>query len=135
MIIGARTGSFTGMDQKKVFNVVYVKSNHGVGEAKTTTPDCQLVFTGAQVSCSPVGMRPGHADDASRFVRQSQTLKTANGRVVFDGSFGDVSKSVILYDLRGKLVAMKTTKNNVIDLRKELGLKSGVYVVKVRIAQ
>ena len=135
VIIGARTGSFTGMDQKKVFNVVYVKSNHGVGEAKTTTPDCQLVFTGAQVSCSPVGMRPGHADDASRFVRQSQTLKTANGRVVFDGSFGDVSKSVILYDLRGKLVAMKTTKNNVIDLRKELGLKSGVYVVKVRIAQ
>jgi len=29
VIIGDRSGSFTGMDAKKVFNVVYVSTNHG----------------------------------------------------------------------------------------------------------
>jgi alpha-D-xyloside xylohydrolase len=134
VIIGARSGSFTGMDQKKVFNIVYVKSNHGTGEAKTATPDCQLVYTGAQVSCSPVVGTFGPVDAAgiSHLLRPGMTIKTISNHVVLDRSFADISKSVAVYDLTGKLVGMKVVQTNAIDLRKDLGVPNGVYIVKVK---
>jgi hypothetical protein len=41
-------------------------------------------------------------------------------------------KSVALYDLGGRIVAMKTLKANAINLRKDLGVPKGVYIVKVK---
>lgn len=135
VIVGARNGSFTGMDQKKVFNIVYVNNNHGVGEGITANHDCQLIYTGAQVSCSPVRIRQSGKAALSSSLRLDQTLKTASNRVVIDGAFAGIAKSVVLYDLNGKLVAMKIIKNNAIDLRKDFGIGSGVYIVKVRTLQ
>jgi alpha-D-xyloside xylohydrolase len=135
VIIGDRSGSFTGMDQKKIFNIVYVKSNHGIGEGQTVTHDCQLMYTGIQVSCSPVRIRQSGTAALSSSLRLDQTLKTASNRVVFDGAFAGIAKSVVLYDLNGKLVAMKIIKTNGIDLRKDFGIRSGVYIVKVRTLQ
>jgi hypothetical protein len=135
VIIGARNGSFTGMDQKKVFNIVYVKSNHGIGEGKTATPDCQLVYTGAQVSCSPVGTRRGNAADAANYLRPPMTFKTACDHIVFDKRFAGSAKVVAVYDLCGRLAAMKTVRKNTVDLRKDLGVPKGVYIVKVKIVQ
>jgi alpha-D-xyloside xylohydrolase len=131
VIVGARSGSFTGMDQKKVFNIVYVKSNHGVGEAITATSDCQLIYTGAQVSCTPVGTRTG-GSEAFRPVPAAMTLKTANNHIVFNQAFAGTAKSVAIYDLQGKFLAMKTVKSNTADLRKDFGVPSGVYIVKVK---
>jgi hypothetical protein len=135
VIIGARTGSFTGMDQKKVFNIVYVKSNHGVGEAKTATPDCQLVYTGAQVSCVPVGTF-GRGDEAgvSHLIHRSMTLKTASDQVVFDRTLFGSAKSVSVYDLSGKMIVSTTIGKNAVDLHKDLGMPNGVYIVKVKVA-
>jgi alpha-D-xyloside xylohydrolase len=135
VIIGARNGSFTGMDHKKVFNIVYVKSNHGIGEGKTATPDCQLIYTGAQVSCSPVGIRQGNAAEGPIFLRPPMTFKTACDHIVFNNGFAGSAKVVAVYDLRGKLVGMKTVRKNAVDLRKDLGVQNGVYIVKVKTVQ
>jgi alpha-D-xyloside xylohydrolase len=131
VIIGARTGSFTGMDQKKVFNIVYVKSNHGIGEAKTETPDCQLIYTGAQVSCSPVGIRRS-ATDVPNAMESGMTLKSAGDHLVLDRKYRDISKSIAVYDLSGRLVGMKTTKANTVDLHRDFGAPGGIYIVKVK---
>jgi alpha-D-xyloside xylohydrolase len=132
MIIGARSGSFTGMDQKKVFNIVYVKSNHGVGEGKTANPDCQLIYTGAAVSCVDE-VRRNNAADLPKLVKPGQTIRTAGNYVVFDRAFADISKSVVVYDLTGKLAGVKTVRENAIDLRKDFGVPNGVYIVKVNV--
>jgi hypothetical protein len=42
---------------------------------------------------------------------------------------------VAVYDLRGKLVGMKTVRKNTVDLRKDLGVPKGVYIVKVKTVQ
>jgi hypothetical protein len=132
VIIGARNGSFTGMDAKKVFNIVYVKSNHGVGGGKTAAPDCQLIYTGTPVSCN-VGTF-SRIDDAglSHFIRPATTFSTACDHLVFDRAFAGSPKSVALYDPSGRLVSMKTVRKNAVDLRKDFGVPSGVYIVKVK---
>jgi alpha-D-xyloside xylohydrolase len=135
VIVGARSGTFTGMDQKKVFNIVYVASNHGVGGGKTATPDCQLIYTGTQVSCSPVVGTLQDVAGISHFMRPNMTFKTAMNHVVFDRAFSGIAKSVAVYDLSGKLVTMKTVTKNAVDLRKDLGAMNGVYIVKVKAAQ
>jgi alpha-D-xyloside xylohydrolase len=136
VIVGARSGSFTGMGQKKVFNVVYVANNHGIGEGKTANPDCQLIYTGTQVSCSPVvGTIQDAAARVSPFMRPDMTFKAARDRIVFDNAYAGVAKSVAIYNLSGKLVAIKTVGKNAVDLRKDFGVRNGVYIVKVKAIQ
>lgn len=132
VIAGARSGSFAGMDQKKVFNIVYVKGNHGVGEGQTANPDCQLVYTGAQVSCAPVGTHGEDATGRSRLPAQVMTVKTTGYRVVFDRAFTGEAKVVAVYDLRGRLEGIKTVKKDVVDLHRDFGVSNGVHIVKVR---
>jgi alpha-D-xyloside xylohydrolase len=134
VVIGARNGSFTGMNPKKVFNVVYVKSNHGVGEGLIATPDCQIVYTGVQASCTALGTHQSASADVPHSMRTAMTFKAAYDHVAFDRNFAGVTKSVAVYDLRGKLVTLKTVRQNTIELRKDLGVPAGVYIVKVKVA-
>jgi alpha-D-xyloside xylohydrolase len=129
VIIGARSGSFTGMDQKKVFNIVYVKSNHGIGAGKTAAPDSQIIYTGQGTAAE---MR--HAD-FSLPMQPSQTIKTASNHIVFDNTFSGFAKTVSVFDVRGKLVGLKTVGENSVDLRKDLGIPNGIYIVKVHALQ
>jgi alpha-D-xyloside xylohydrolase len=135
VVIGARNGTFPGMDQKKVFNIVYVRNNHGAGEGKTAAPDCQLIYTGSQVSCSPVGVRQGDASGLSNFVRTGMTFKTACDHIVFKSAFAGSTKTVAVYDLSGKLAGMKTVRKNAVDLRKDFNAPDGVYIVKIKTVQ
>jgi alpha-D-xyloside xylohydrolase len=50
LTIGARSGSYPGMLAQRTFNVVYVRENHGAGEAVTSTPDSSINYTGAAVT-------------------------------------------------------------------------------------
>jgi alpha-D-xyloside xylohydrolase len=130
LIIGARSGSFTGMVASRTFNVVFVSSGHGVAETITAAPDKVLAYTGAPISTTGVLISAQNAEWA-HFLPQSATLKTA-GNMVLGSEFAGKSKSVALYDLGGKLIAQKTLKTNAIDPRKDLGVPNGVYIVKVK---
>jgi hypothetical protein len=70
--------------------------------------------------------------EVSVFHPVSVTLKTTGNSVVLGNAFVGQSKSVGVYDLGGKLIAMKTLKANEINLRKDLGVPSGIYIVKVK---
>jgi alpha-D-xyloside xylohydrolase len=131
VIIGARSGTFTGMLQSRVFKVVYVGSGHGTGIAMTSNPDFTLNYSGAQVSCTPVGVLP-QKSEAPVVLPISITFRTAENSIILGNDFEGKVKSVALYDLGGRIVAMKTLKANAINLRKDLGVPKGVYIVKVK---
>jgi alpha-D-xyloside xylohydrolase len=50
LIIGARKGSFPGMAATCTFNVIWVNSGHGNGEAVTATPDAVVSYAGNAIS-------------------------------------------------------------------------------------
>ena len=132
VIIGARSGSFTGMDAKKVFNIVYVSSNHGAGEGQTAAPDTQLVYTGAQVSIIPVSILPSRQTGFSAMPSQV-TMRTATKTVQFPSVYSGKTKEIELYDCNGRLVRAFVTAGQRIDLSKNLSAAQGMYIVKVRL--
>ena len=130
VIIGARSGSFTGMLASRTFNVVFVTSGHGIGDTITSSPDKALTYTGSAVSTTGVLVAP---QSAAAVIRNfSATIKTAGNMVAFGNEFAGKSNSVSVFDLSGHLIAMKTLKTNNINLRKDLGVSSGIYIVKVK---
>jgi len=126
VIIGARKGSFPGMDAKKVFNIVFVKNDHGTGIGITADPDHQLVYTGEQVSITTVGVRRQGVVAPKR-----ATIKTAGNLLKFPDGFQGKRKSISAYSMSGKLVMQTQVGKDEVDLRKDLGLAAGDYVVKV----
>ena len=125
--IGARSGSFTGMLTNRTFNVVFVSSGHGIGDTITANPDKVISYTGAAT-----GVLPTQQSAVSVIRNFSATIKTAGNIVAFGNEFAGKSNSVSVFDLSGHLIAMKTLKTNTINLRKDLGVSSGVYIVKVK---
>jgi alpha-D-xyloside xylohydrolase len=132
VIIGDRSGSFTGMDAKKVFNIVYVASNHGTGEGKTASPDCQLIYNGAQVSCVPVGTLPLRSGAAGALPAEF-SIKSAARMIMLPNAFSGKTKTITVYDCSGKLLQRAVVKKNIIDVQKDLRLPAGVYIVKARV--
>jgi alpha-D-xyloside xylohydrolase len=49
LTIGTRAGSYTGMPEKRTFNVVFVGESHGAGVEVTATADQSVPYDGAQV--------------------------------------------------------------------------------------
>jgi alpha-D-xyloside xylohydrolase len=132
VIIGARSGSFTGMDAKKIFTIIYVSNNHGTGVGITTQSDCTLEYSGAQVSCIPVGVRPAGLANAT-IVPTSALFRTAGNMIMLPHAFSGKTKAIALYDCSGRLLKKTVVKKNVVDVQKDLGLPAGVYVIKARV--
>lgn len=127
VIIGTRTGSFTGMDAKKVFNIVFVKDGHGTGIGVTADPDERLVYTGTQVSLQPtsVAARSGVAP-------LKATLRSTGNLVVFPEGFAGKAKNIVVRDYAGKQIErVDGFLRNQLDLRKDLGLAAGDYIVNI----
>jgi hypothetical protein len=114
----------------RTFNVVFVTSGHGIGDTITANPDKALTYTGSAVSTTGVLVAPQSAVAVTR--NFSATIKTAGNIVALGNEFAGKSNSVSVFDLSGHLIVMKTLKTNTINLRKDLGVLSGVYVVKVK---
>ncbi len=53
LTIGERKGSFPGMLSKRVFNIVWVSPNHGVGLQTLDKPDVALRYEGQRISLKP----------------------------------------------------------------------------------
>jgi len=131
VIIGARNGSFTGMDAQKVFNIVFVKDGHGTGLEVTAQPDTQLVYTGKMLSLLPT---TGVKKSGSLRIPEKATLRTTTNLVVFPDRFQGMSKRISVFDYAGKLVHQSVVRGDRVDLRNEIGLPSGDYVVNVEAA-
>jgi alpha-D-xyloside xylohydrolase len=131
LIIGARSGTFPGMLANRTFKVVFVKTGHGIADTITADPDFTLTYSGSPVATGVVEISKPNSE-VSVFHPVSVTLKTTGNSVVLGNAFVGKSKSVGVYDLGGKLIAMKTLKANEINLRKDLGVPSGIYIVKVK---
>jgi alpha-D-xyloside xylohydrolase len=127
VVIGKRTGNFPGMDESKVFNVVYVSENHGTGGGFTTTPDTQIVYTG-----NPTSVTPGYFTHSKEVtIPVSATLRTAGNSIALPGAFTGKAKGLSLYDCSGRLLQRTVVRRNVFNLRKDFKLPTGVYIVKV----
>ena len=122
--VGPRNGSFSGMDAKKVFNIVFVSSSHGVGEGITAAPDKQIVLEGTSVS-------PGQSIGPT-LIPANFSMRVVENIVTLPKSFSGVSKQVSVYNCAGKLLCKAMVKKNALDLRKDFGLPDGVYMVKAR---
>ncbi|MBN1128267.1 MAG: DUF5110 domain-containing protein, partial [Chitinispirillaceae bacterium] len=134
VIIGARSGSFTGMDAKKVFNIVYVTNNQGVGPQKTANPDCQLVYTGAQVSCTPVSIEVNGNAAVSRQA-PSMMVNVVNNRILLPRDYRGKQKEIVLFDCSGKQLRKFITKLDVIDLGNGGTMTRSVVIMKVTLAE
>ena len=132
VVIGDRTGNFTGMLTNRVFKVVYVGSGHGAGINSTASPDFTLSYSGNAVSTTGVGIST-QTSEAAMASPMHVTLKTAGNCLVLGKDFEGKPKSIALYDLDGKLIVAKTMRTNNINLRKDLGVSGGVYIVKAKI--
>jgi len=126
VVVGARKGTFTGLVPKKVFNIVFVGTDHGTGIGITADPDHQLVYTGEQVSISTVGVRRQGANAPKR-----ATLRTSGNLLKFPDGFQGRRKSISAYSMSGKLVLQTEVGKDEIDLQNDLGMAAGDYVVKV----
>ncbi|MBN2188822.1 MAG: glycoside hydrolase family 31 protein [Chitinispirillaceae bacterium] len=133
--IGARSGSFTGMLTSRRFNVVFVRSNHGVGVPWTTvaSPDTSVLYSGSLVECGTCGTGViGDAAPASSLMPLGMSFKIAKDRITFHEAFAGKIKSVAVYNLGGKRLAIKTVSKNVVSLRGDFGVPDGVYIIKVK---
>ncbi len=52
LTIGARQGSYPGMDKQRTFNIIWVSSGHGVGVSPVQFPDKTVQYGGSAISVS-----------------------------------------------------------------------------------
>jgi alpha-D-xyloside xylohydrolase len=130
--IGPTTGSFSGMLTSRTFNVVYVSSGHGIGDT-ITTADASLTYTGTLVQCGTCTneVTPDMPTGAP-LKPISMSFKVARDHIVFDAVFAGRTKEVAVYDLNGKVLAVKTVWKDAVSLRRDFGIPTGVYIVKVK---
>jgi alpha-D-xyloside xylohydrolase len=128
VIIGEREGSFPGMDDQKVFNIVYVRENHGTGIGITASPDTQIVYTG-----NPTSVLPGLLSVSKKtIVMANATVRAAGNIIALPGAFKGKTKDLSLYNCSGRLLRKAVVKKNILDVRKDLGLSTGFYIVKAK---
>ena len=129
VIIGKRSGSFSGMDEKKVFNIVFVGEMKGTGVERVAKPDTQLVYIGEQVSNKEiVGVLPGVK--STGISRTRLTMRVAGEQFNLPVAFDGKRSNVAVYDCSGRLLRQKTVQKQMVDLRKDFLLPSGFYIVK-----
>ncbi|MBN2037012.1 MAG: glycoside hydrolase family 31 protein [Chitinispirillaceae bacterium] len=134
VIIGSRSGSFTGMDTKKVFNIVYVASNHGAGPLKTANPDCQLIYTGSQVSCTPVNvMETGNHSVSCQTA--TMTVRAVNNRIVLPPAYRGKRTQITLFDCSGRVLRKIITDKDAIDLGNDGYMAQRIVIMKLSAAK
>ncbi len=131
VIIGTRSGSFTGMDERKVFNIVYVSENHGTGTGVTAVPDHRQVYTGTNTSVVSVEGRAGwNAGKAA--TPEEVTIRIAGNSLPAEKTFATDKKCIEVYNCSGRLLRKVALTKSTSDVRKDLKLSIGVYVVKIK---
>jgi alpha-D-xyloside xylohydrolase len=126
--IGTRQGTFPGMLDRRVFDVVVVSPNHGSGPGFTVAPDARVSYDGSQIS-----VRNGQISGALPPKKNNHLVRFASltRNVLHIAASNRDSWKVRVLDLRGRAVYTITdsgTKN--IMLRQELS--KGMYMLSVQ---
>jgi alpha-D-xyloside xylohydrolase len=123
LTIGGRQGTFPGALTKRVFNVVIVSQNHGVGEGFTANPDSRILYTGTPV------LRPYRVSRSAE-LQSIQSMSMNRGSLRITASESETWR-LRVYDLRGSSVLSLTGKGSrtITALR---SLPTGTYAVSVR---
>jgi len=129
VIIGDRKGSFPGMDTKKVFNIVYVTNDHGVGGTVTAEPDVQLEYTGKQVSCEPVSVRHSLNKVPVQNIAPMKIHSLSN-KYTFPSEYNGKLKEVSFFDCSGKMIQKIMTRKNVVNLN---SVAKNIVIMKVNV--
>ena len=109
---------------------MYVSENNGTGGGISASPDSKLIYTGEQVSISPVGALPGHFSGKT-MPPVDKTIRAAGDMIVLPNELAEKTKAITAYDCSGRLLQKVVVKKNTIDVRKDLNLPTGIYIVKV----
>jgi len=136
LTIGARSGSFTGMLSSRVFNIVFVGSGKGTGVDITSSSNItkSVTYTGSAVSCDASGnVSVAKTAVKSELAIFNFSFKTAKKLITFGNEYSGKTKTVAVYDLKGKLIFKKNTIANTLDLRKDAHAAEGIYLVKVNV--
>jgi alpha-D-xyloside xylohydrolase len=131
VIIGARNGSFTGMDEKKVFNIVFVNENHGTGIEKTATPDFQITYDGTQASNDGTGVQSSLLSKAA-LLPPDFKVKTTGVTIALPSSFNGIKKEISVFDCSGRQLIKAVIEKNTVDLSKDFKLPTKYYIVNAK---
>jgi alpha-D-xyloside xylohydrolase len=132
--IGARSGTFSGMLQNRVFKIVKVSTGHGIADTMTSNPDCVVNYTGASViACGTNGIIKREPEKARKEFLYS--FKTSEEKIVFPLAYANAAKEISVFAISGRLLQKSVFKKQAISMRKDFGLSGGVYIIKVRMAQ
>lgn len=128
--IGPRSGSFSGMLQDRVFNIVFVSDNHGVGLDVTADPDCSIDYSGSGMTGCPA-TSVGRANSTTSRTHREATMKTVLERIVFPSEFAGMTKSVAVYDLKGKLLYRVVTGKSHASLRRDFRASNKLHIIRI----
>ncbi|MBN1757447.1 MAG: glycoside hydrolase family 31 protein [Chitinispirillaceae bacterium] len=133
--IGPRSGTFPGMPEMHTFNVVFVKTGHGIADTVTGDPDCVIEYNGSPMRgcpAEPVAVNPASIGKLPAKPLQTYILKTSGERLSFPPVPAGYTRQVAVYNLSGRLLARATTAQRRVSPREDFGLSEGIYLVKVR---
>ncbi len=133
--IGARSGSFPGMLTNRTFNIVFVTAGHGIADTVTPNPDCVISYTGAAIQGCPAAAVGVCSKCQTRIVQRPgmiTALKSADERIVFPHSYVGLQKELAVYSISGRLITKAIVEKQSVSLKKDLGIATGIYMIKVR---
>jgi alpha-D-xyloside xylohydrolase len=138
VIIGKRSGSFTGMVKNRTFNVVFVTSGHGIADTVTSNPDCVISYDGTAIQGCPagaVGVCSRCEKNKAIKAKMMTTMKTAEERIAFPSGYIGMQKEIAVYSYSGRLIAKAVFEKQSVSLRHDFGISTGLYIVKVRVME
>jgi hypothetical protein len=100
------------------------------GSAKTMTYNATTLTLGSGQGSPVVSVMP--SCQAVLLLPRTKTFKVTGNRFAVQAPGSHNDYSVAVYDLSGRLVRAMTVKKEFVDMRKDIGVAKGAYIVKVK---
>ncbi len=128
LAIGHTSGSFPGMLESRIFNVVWVSENHGTGGGVTASVDKEINYNGNKLILNKT---TGEIGVVNRFGRPKTLLvkERLAGKRFLVFAEGEGTLEVRLIDVKGCLAAKRRVKGGTSQVITE-HLAGGVYFVE-----
>jgi alpha-D-xyloside xylohydrolase len=129
LTIGPTSGSFPGMLTSRIFNVVWVSDNHGIGGTVTTVIDKPINYTGDVIILNKATGQMGVAHNGISTAFKAAPVTRLIGRKIYVTVPGITASKVMVVDPRGRVIAATVVAGGTSSLVTEK-LSAGVYFVQ-----